>query len=493
MFESPSSAVKEAIPRGIVVVSSNDGHESFSLPNLRKARKVPEILRGRYIPNVIDIPSVKITPGSPFQNTFNITEKHVQLRGLDHEGAQNRDSSESSNKVTGVRFNVETVPDALPEHLHKPVLSRSEECDRIRQDMAERLYRQQSETPKFRFKASDIRIEAASKHEPNLVYAGGGHGFLVAAVVAFAQHLPLQLSPDHIWSLITYAFAKHVEENANALQSKFVKHQGKKRLVVRTPDSFLRSIDGDPDSGASAADWERLVFGQFSEQIRGHIGEESHERIVADFSTTSPSTRAASEITLMSATKHYFSFGMMTLCGIPNITLQGTEEDWVSLRKRAEDLAPLMLEDFSGYWMPLLLPVLDEFINSYRGEVNHGFWQSMVKLRHNGMSSGYKEFISGWMQIFFPYLVSGLNTTLRPWHEMFFHGPDPADFPPIVSSVPVDWNYYGSDINLDFHAGMTGVTQDSYNGTLGPVVGWYVTQSPPMPGRARDQGSFRGS
>lgn len=64
-----------------------------------------------------------------------------------------------------------------------------------------------------------------SEHEA-LVYSGGS-GFFVAALMAFAQHLPLQLSPDHIWSLIMYAFAKHVDTNAEALRSNFVAHQGK--------------------------------------------------------------------------------------------------------------------------------------------------------------------------------------------------------------------------------------------------------------------------
>lgn len=148
---------------------------------------------------------------------------------------------------------------------------------------------------------------------------------------------------------------------------------------------------------------------------------ETHAAVTADFTTTTPASRAATEIALMAATKNYFCFGMRTTCGIPAVTLLGTEADWVSVRKRAEDLGKLMLPEFTNFWMPLLLPLLDEFVESYRGHVRHGFWQSMVKLRNNGMFSGYAEFISGWMQILFPYLASGrLNEQLRPWHEMYF-------------------------------------------------------------------------
>jgi hypothetical protein len=139
-----------------------------------------------------------------------------------------------------------------------------------------------------------------------------------------------------------------------------------------------------------------------------------------------------------------------------------------------------MKEDFASYWLPLVLPVLDEFVASYRGKVNHGFWQSMVKLRNNGMSSGRRTFISGWMQIFFPYLDSGrLNGGLHPWQEMYFNGPKPGDFPNIISSAPVTWNYWDTDFGMEFNAGLSAVSQNTVDGMLFPEIGWYVTHVPP--------------
>ena len=80
----------------------------------------------------------------------------------------------------------------------------------------------------------------------------------------------------------------------------------------------------------------------------------------------------------------------------------------------------------------------------------------------------------------FPYLASGeLNGKLRPWHEMYFQGPEPDAFPSILSSVPVEWIYLGETFNMNFHAGITGVAQDPTDGTLMPVVGWFVAHSPP--------------
>ena len=66
---------------------------------------------------------------------------------------------------------------------------------------------------------------------------------------------------------------KHAEE----LRSNFVAHEGKKKLKVHTHDSFQKSgHDDNPDSGASDKEWERLVFPDFSRQIKTHIGNETH-------------------------------------------------------------------------------------------------------------------------------------------------------------------------------------------------------------------------
>ncbi|KAL7574165.1 hypothetical protein ACA910_014844 [Epithemia clementina (nom. ined.)] len=143
--------------------------------------------------------------------------------------------------------------------------------------------------------------------------------------------------------------------------------------------------------------------------------------------------------------------------------------------------------------MPFLLPVLEEFVESYKGNVNHGFWQSMVKLRHTGGGSGSYSFISGWVQILFPYLASGyMNLSLRPWNEMYFNGPELSEFPAIESTAPVDWEYHGTTFDLTFHAGIIGFTQVQQNendddtihnnvGALTPLIGWYISHVPPKP------------
>ena len=160
-------------------------------------------------------------------------------------------------------------------------------------------------------KETTIDIEAMSQTPADLVYSGG-HGFLAACMTSFAKHLPLSIDPTDIWTVITYGFGKHVELNAEKLRHKFVQHEGRKKLVVQV-NHFVKSHAGEgPDSGTSTLSWEQDMFPEFSRQIMQHIGESNHAAIAGNFSTTTATTQAASEITLMSAMKQYFSYHATT-------------------------------------------------------------------------------------------------------------------------------------------------------------------------------------
>src|SRR5262245_22062239 len=58
---------------------------------------------------------------------------------------------------------------------------------------------------------------------------GAPHPLFEAVHTAFASHFPLILSPDDIWLCIAQGFAHHVNQNAELLRERFVRHQGKVR------------------------------------------------------------------------------------------------------------------------------------------------------------------------------------------------------------------------------------------------------------------------
>ena len=182
----------------------------------------------------------------------------------------------------------------------------------------------------------------------------------------------------------------------------------------------------------------------------------------------------------------FANYLQVTSCGIPRIQLDGTRGDWQSLRDRAEKLGPWMMQNHTqgNLWIEkVVLPILDEFLEAYDGNMNYCFWQNMVKFRNTQSQSGAFDFLSGWLPNLFPYLNQGNdispNRNLRHWSLSALgdlKGPDPDEIPIQMSSAPVLWKYLDEELPLHFHAGFRGVSQDVENGgVLRPVLGWYVS------------------
>ena len=310
-----------------------------------------------------------------------------------------------------------------------------------------------------------VTPEAFSKppESLNLVDVGFRKNRLVGAVhTAYDQHYPLVLSTDMIWQCVAQGFAIHVNKNAEKLRHMFVEHEGKKTIAVRR-DEFVK---GSPDN-----DWEG-VFGDFSDEIRKNVGDEIHSLLTPEFSTTGPVERAAAQIVLMDAFKEYFEYEVQTSCGIPEITLEGTVDDWKKLREKTLSLAKFDLE----WWTNAVEPILTEFVKASSRKVNNKFWQSIYKL--DGGSGG--PFITGWIVVLFPYLGSDSsnmhqNGFLKSWNKTgFFHGVTTSSFPCGTVSTPFTWQYLQEELEMYFYAGFLGVSQDKKSLALRPVIGWAV-------------------
>ncbi len=293
------------------------------------------------------------------------------------------------------------------------------------------------------------------------------NSFVQAVDTAYALHYPLVLSPDMIWQCVAQGFGIHVNKNAEKLRHYFVEHEGKKTIVVRV-DHFTK--------GSRDNDWES-AFGDSSEGIRKNVGDEIHDLLTPDFSTTGPVEKAASQVVLMNTFKEYFGFMSMTMCGIPSVTLEGTVEDWMKLRDKT-----LSLSRFDFKWTDAVKPILDEFVNAASGKVNTGFWQTMYK--NHGGSGG--PFISGWIVTLFPYLgytdnpkQMRQNSYLISWNQqddsaIFPHGVTTSMFPNGTVSTPFIWQYFSEEFEMYFYAGFLGVGQDKKTLALRPVIGWAV-------------------
>jgi hypothetical protein len=221
----------------------------------------------------------------------------------------------------------------------------------------------------------------------------------------------------------------------------------------------------------------------------------------------------------MDAMQPYFVYAVITGCGIPSITLEGTTEDWEQVRQRAKYLEAFDLK----WWIPHLMPLLDQCVDASRGQADRAFWQRFYKEDH---SSG-GPYIRGHIVNLFPYLgrpgtsddrmLADLKTFQRQskyrqipeteiqgvmarWRQQgtrkntprtLFRNPylggkhkgesDGLRSDKVASTlsiVPFIWDYGNKIILMEFIAGFVGAAQNSETFALRPEIGWAVRDRP---------------
>lgn len=286
--------------------------------------------------------------------------------------------------------------------------------------------------------------------------------FYQCVVYAYACHKSLALSPDMIWLLISQGFARYVNAHAEELRPRLVDHTGKMDLVVQ----FKTKKD----------DWPKLIEG-FASQIDQHTKGEIAKTITANFTTTGPVERVASQITLMESAKKYFNYIAMRLsCGIPSITIQGTPNDWEAVLSKTKKLEEYGL----GEWTKSLEPILQEFIRASEGRPNQQFWKCMVKqqptekLKGGGCSMDKPTELDGWFLKLFPdengEILSSTPHTKNMASEMVVVGFKYRIVDHLTNAVL-------GEKPMELRAGFIGAEEDSKTNTLTPKIGWLVNNA----------------
>ncbi len=330
----------------------------------------------------------------------------------------------------------------------------------------------------------DRKIEACSGFNQNCINGVAFHPLIAAAHFAFSQHRPLCLSPDMIWVTIVQGLGRHITNNSELLRHLFVSHQGKQILTVGRDDL----LKGTPENA-----WDSVIH-SMSAAVRSSVGAR-YDQLISDFSTTQLVERTACEVALLDAFQPYFEYQVYCICGIPEITLEGTPADWQRMRAKIEYLSDYQLD----WWIPHLRKLGDEFVKASQGEINLEHWSNIYK-RHDAY--GYDN-VNGWIIDLIPYLEnkrSGdctyknpllardpdaplVTEVVRKDAMAFFDRPDNVissnNIPSGVSQAPFKINYQDEpqSESMEFLGGFLGVTQDPDSGALRPQLGWAVRKS----------------
>jgi hypothetical protein len=298
-------------------------------------------------------------------------------------------------------------------------------------------------------------IEKNVENLPDSLIYYGEHPFLTGILNSYIDHRPFVISPDIFWLLISQGFARHITQNAEELRSQMVNFEGRKTLTIISEKIQL----GNPQS-----DWSS-IFPQFNAQINNYTGKKLVGILTSDFTTTTPTSKIVSQVTIMEAVKSYFEFKVIIVgCGIPRITIEGTAQDWKKLLEKTKYLSKYKLE----WWTNELIPIIEEIIAAKKGKVNKDFWMNMVKY-HSEKKYGTVNTIDGWIIKFFPYTKEGNKTGLKPITSVNNLASEIVKVPFILKD---DVNHTSN--NMEIWAGFIGLSQNNKDFTMKPEMSWAI-------------------
>lgn len=325
------------------------------------------------------------------------------------------------------------------------------------------------------------------------------HPLIDGVRYAYANHHPMVINPDVMWLTIEQGFALHVKYYAEELRYLFVDHEGQRELcILCKPDLIYMPY----------SEWEPY-FPQFTDSIAAWTKDSIAETLVADFSTTDATALVASQIGLMSAMQHYFAYVMEEACGIPDIYLEGTADDWRHLISKANRLRRYGLD----WWIDKVEPVLTKIAESAEGNPDLDFWRSMYRtvpldtltveeiaelwnldlsqMTEEEIADLVDEYyfvgcgpdpasenINGWITLFYPYKSYGKTPEDARINHDAFDDATLNQLPLSRTLAPLKYkDLSGCEMSLMLHAGLFTFTEDSVTRAIRPTIGWMVTRT----------------
>lgn len=298
--------------------------------------------------------------------------------------------------------------------------------------------------------------------------------FVLALHDSFANHIPFSLSPEVIMSIISQEVAQYVKSNSEDLKiaGLFTTTPGQQQEIIVEVHDFIY--------GSCGNDWLKGVA-KFQNELSKKVPSDILDRMTPKFSEGTLETEVSQLVSFMDAASKYYSYGMMTLCGIPSFRIEGTSEDWNSIIKSVDYLKDV-LPGLNLYFSKLR-PVLVEILNTVDGnKVDLDFWDSIYK--SGGGSGG--PYSSGWFNLLFAHIygkdwqTGQFNIlkqdvhyqTSRMNHMRLNH------YPSSLSLVDFTWYYLANKIPMKFVSGVTSV-EYTEDGFLKPKLGIAVLERNP--------------
>lgn len=231
------------------------------------------------------------------------------------------------------------------------------------------------------------------------------NGLIGTIIYAYSNHIPLILKPDDIWFAIILNFSRYVNKNSEELRNLFVEHDDKIDLKVIVDTPVIEDIYN--------YGWKAFIS-IMCNNMNSYLKDDIKTLITPNFTTTTDDDKLIASISFMNSMSNYFNYTFAYECGLSKLKLLGTLDDWIKLENKVIELKKFN-QPIINKWIDLLIPVLDEFINTFSGSCDNDFWQRICTSKSRG-SGGEKKY-GGWMFVFSPFDKEG-NYILRTEEEI---------------------------------------------------------------------------
>jgi len=248
----------------------------------------------------------------------------------------------------------------------------------------------------------------------------------------YGRHFGAVVSPELLWFTVLSELAEHIKANAEHYRHLFT------------------TSDEQVDVSVLSLDLEVMPIGVLLEYVQ-RVCPMDASRFVPEFSTSTPRSHTATMSLFLDAVSPYYSYSMYA-CGIPDIMLRGTREDWVLFQERLQDLQGVV--DKAAPYLERVGARIAQIVGCYDGELDVDFWIGMFSNERCG--SGGEVLCKGWYpeEFFMTYPKLG----------------KPDNFPTQVAQV----NYKQLDTGLEYKMFQGLFSSTLQDGFLVPDFGFTV-------------------
>ena len=284
---------------------------------------------------------------------------------------------------------------------------------------------------------------------------GCQHGLIATVEECYNRHIGLELSAEDFWIAISQAVSLFLSDKTNAekYRQRFVNHEGKKKLAVLTESDM-----------STSREWAWFVD-TITGMIEGNMNPDFVDLMTRPFSSTTPLEGTVFKIALMEAAQHYFQYYCIKRCGIPEICIKGTIDDFEDIKKRLSKVGELL--GGLRVWCEKISSTMDKIIETVNGNPDVSWWNTIVSI--SWPDSGVPS-MTGWISDFIPFTKSG-DGKVKPNYELDWRHLNPGLTYTPVTHVNLLTN---EEVKLRLCAGFLGVAKNDEAKRLTPAKGWML-------------------